>query len=46
MGLGAPPLSAILQMLQDGMKNSEEQGYHKGGGRGGSGGGRGRGRGY
>ena len=30
MGLGSPPESAILKMLQDGMRNSAIQGYHKG----------------
>jgi len=48
VGLGEPPASTILTMLQTAMKNSETQGYHGGrrGGRGGGGGGRGgRGRG-
>jgi len=46
MGLGSPPESEILAMLQDAMRNSESQGYHSasggGGGRGGGRGGRGR----
>jgi len=47
MGLGNPPDNAILGMLQDGMKQSEQQGYHGGkGNSGNSGRGRGRGRGY
>jgi len=46
MGLGEPPESTILTMLQNAMKNSAEQGYHGGKRGGGGGGGRGRGRGY
>jgi ubiquitin-protein ligase len=42
MGLGKPPDSAILKMLQDAMNNSEIQGYH--GGKSYSSRGRGRGR--